>query len=84
MTRQLLTALNPVKKLDDNYTPARDIEDDFEEMEYPTGLLHLLKILFKTDEKKLLSLSNPDGYFYLFYIKTCIKLFASIIALSSV
>ena len=52
-------------------------------MEYPTGFSHLLEILYKTDEKKMLSLSNPDGYFYLFYIKTCIKLFASIIFLSS-
>lgn len=52
-------------------------------MEYPTGFSHLLQILYKTDEKKMLSLSNPDGYFYLFYIKTSIKLFASIIFLSS-
>jgi hypothetical protein len=60
-----------------------NFEDEFEEMEYPTGIWHLLKILFKTDEKKMLSLSNPDGYFYLYYIKTCIKLFATIILLSS-
>ena len=44
-------------------------------MEYPTSFFHLLKILFKTDEKKLFALSNPDGYFYLYYIKVCIKFF---------
>lgn len=59
------------------------MEDEFEEMEYPTGFIHLMKILLRTDEKKMLALSNPDGYFYLIYIKTCIKLFALIILLSS-
>lgn len=44
-------------------------------MEYPTSFWHLVKILFKTDEKKLFALSNPDGYFYLYYIKVCIKFF---------
>ena len=60
-----------------------NFEDEFCEMEYPTGLMHLLQILFKTDEKKMLALSNPDGFFYLYYIKTCIKMFFSVICLSS-
>jgi hypothetical protein len=53
-------------------------------MEYPTGFFHLIKILFKTDEKKMLALSNPDGYFYLYYIKTCIKMFLTIIVCCSI
>jgi hypothetical protein len=60
-----------------------NLADEFQEMEYPTGFWHLIKILLKTDEKKMLALSNPDGYFYLYYIKTCIKLFWTIIIFSS-
>lgn len=44
-------------------------------MEYPNSFSHLLKILFRTNEKKLLGLSNPDGYFYLYYLKACMKIF---------
>ena len=86
MTRQLLTALQPRFQKDDNYVPLIEednFEDDYCEMEYPTGLIHLIHILFKTDEKKMLALSNPDGYFYLYYIKTCIKMFLCIILSSS-
>lgn len=86
MTRQLLTALQPRYPKDDNYAPLveeADFEDEFQEMEYPTGIFHLIQILFKTDEKKMLALSNPDGYFYLYYIKTCIKMFFCIILSSS-
>lgn len=53
-------------------------------MEYPTGLFHLIQILFKTNEKKMLALSNPDGYFYLYYIKTCIKCFFCIMVFSGI
>lgn len=55
------------------------MNDDFEAydvgVEHPKNLSHLIKILWKTDEKKQLSLSNPDGFFYLYYLKTLIKLF---------
>lgn len=44
------------------------------DLEYPTSLSHLLRILWHKDVKKAFSLSNPDGYFYLLYLKTCIKL----------
>ena len=55
------------------------LEDNVVDLEYPTSLGHLIQILFKTDEKKMLGLSNPDGYFYLYYIKTCIKFFSIVI-----
>ena len=61
-----------------------DDDDNFMTLEYPTSLSHLLKILFRTNEKKLLSLSNPDGYFYLYYIKTCIKFFFFVILISGI
>jgi hypothetical protein len=85
MTRQLLTALGTKKQVDDNYAPLMDnqFEDDFQEVEYPTGFFHLISILLKTNEKKMLALSNPDGYFYLYYIKTCIKCFWTILLLCS-
>lgn len=53
-------------------------------LEYPKSLTHLLKILYRTNEKKLLSLSNPDGYFYLYYIKTCIRFFFFVILISGI
>lgn len=31
--------------------------------------------MFRTNEKKLLGLSNPDGFFYLLYLKSCITIF---------
>jgi hypothetical protein len=46
---------------------------DFVSIEYPTGLWHLLKILWNLQEKKAFALSNPDGYFYLLYLKTIMK-----------
>lgn len=44
-------------------------------MEYPSSFSHLLRILWQNDIKKAFSLSNPDGYFYMLYLKTCIKFF---------
>ena len=49
------------------------------QLEYPSSLSHLIKILLKSDEKKVLGLSNPDGYFYLYYIKSCIKFFSIVV-----
>ena len=53
-------------------------------LEYPSSFTHLIKILLRTNERKLLGLSNPDGFFYLYYLKTCIKLFFFITVLGSV
>lgn len=38
--------------------------------------MHLLSILWSRGEKKTFALSNPDGYFYLLYLKTCFKFFS--------
>ena len=35
----------------------------------------MLQILWSKNEKKMFSLSNPDGYFYLLYLKTLLKFF---------
>ena len=35
----------------------------------------MVKILVSTNDKKVLGLSNPDGYFYLNFLKTCTKIF---------
>lgn len=45
------------------------------ELEYPTSFRHLLKILWTIHEKKAFALSNPDGYFYLLYLKMLAKFF---------
>jgi len=64
------------------------VNDDFEAYdvgaEHPKSLSHLLKILWKTDEKRQLSLSNPDGFFYLYYLKTLIKLFAVMLIFTAI
>lgn len=59
-------------------------ETNMIDLEYPRSCSHLLKILFRTNERKLLGLSNPDGYFYLYYLKACIKLFFFITVFGSV
>mmetsp|Transcript_42371 Transcript_42371/g.65034 ORF Transcript_42371/g.65034 Transcript_42371/m.65034 type:complete len:172 (+) Transcript_42371:796-1311(+) len=83
MTKQLLQALTPSKKLGadgDNYELLRDLEaggqadDEFVSLEYPSGFRHLISILVSTDDKKQLAMSNPDGYFYLLFLKTCLKI----------
>jgi len=51
------------------------LDDMMLSLEYPTGVWHLIKILAGTDDKKMLSMSNPDGYFYITYLKTCLKFF---------
>jgi len=62
----------------------KNINDEFVPMEYPTGIWHLLKILWTKDEKRAFSLSNPDGYFYLLYVKTIIKFLTLNFVLSGV
>ena len=62
----------------DNY---RNFEEDtsmndYVNPEYPEGFIHLLQILWSKNEKKMFSLSNPDGYFYLLYLKTLLKFFS--------
>lgn len=95
MTRNLLQALQPSKGKQGD---ASNINDDFEnflgeedydnaqdnliDLEYPTSFWHLVKILRNTNEKKVLALSNPDGYFYLFFIKTAIKFFCAALLLA--
>lgn len=49
------------------------------DQEDPKSFCHLLSILIKTDNKKLLGSTNPDGFFYLEYIKICIQMFTVII-----
>lgn len=54
-------------------------EGDAAEMmviERPKSVLQMLKTLYTFDEFKLLRLCNADGYFYLYYLKLCGKLFA--------
>ena len=96
MTRNLLKALQPSKKSNDDFN---DNDDDFDDFinaadkegkkdehieEYPTSFLHLVKILLKAEFKDWLFDSNPDGYFYIYFIKTCIKFFTISIATSFV
>lgn len=50
-------------------------DDNLLDLEYPSSFSHCLKILWQNDIKKAFSLSNPDGYFYMLYLKTCIKFF---------
>lgn len=66
----------------DNFENAEDLfgkdmaeENEMQEAEAPTDFLHLLSILWKTDELKLFALANPDGYFYLRYLMTCLQMF---------
>lgn len=79
----------------DDYQSATRMQEDPEQIDpkfemldnvfanpvYPRNLSHLLEILIKTDDKRVLSLSNPDGYFYLFYLRCLIKLFTIIFVL---
>ena len=88
MTRNLLNALKPPKEgtelniIDenddyDNYLAGDGgVNDNLIDLEHPTSFWHLVKILVKTDVKQLFALSNPDGYFYLVFIKTSIKFFS--------
>jgi hypothetical protein len=52
------------------------------DLESPTSFIHLVKILIKSQEKNLLANSNPDGYFYLYFIRVCIKILTSAISIS--
>lgn len=73
---------NNVNGLADPGSP--EDETNIINLEYPQSFSHLLKILFRTNERKLLGLSNPDGYFYLYYLKACIRLFFFITVFGSV
>lgn len=79
MTRSLIAALQPERQ-----GPA--VGDSFERMpvespdnlvleEYPRNFCHLLTILIKSPVEKLFANPNPDGYFYLLFIRTCIIIF---------
>lgn len=74
MTKQLVLALSPNKE-ENNNVKNDFVDDNFINIENPTGIVHLFKILFRTNIKSALSLSNPDGFFYLQYLKFCILLF---------
>jgi hypothetical protein len=43
--------------------------------ERPTSWTHCIKLLWSTDKRKTLLLSNPDGYFYLLYLQRCAQFF---------
>ena len=66
MTKQLVLALSPKKDIiSEQYRDAED--DNYLNIENPKGFIDLFKILFRTNIKQTLSLSNPDGFFYLQY-----------------
>lgn len=88
MTRNLLQALQPSRRQhcyaddevgQDDFLNADDENRengiDLVDVEYPTSFSHLVKILYKTEIKHWLYLSNPDGYFYFLFIKICVKFF---------
>lgn len=41
----------------------------------PKNVFALARTLWEMDEEKMLTRGNPDGYFYLFYLKQCAILF---------
>lgn len=44
-------------------------ENDLFTPERPTSWQHCISLLWSMDERKKLLLSNPDGFFYLLYLK---------------
>ena len=78
-TRYLIEGLGHNEEQEgDNYRnfEADQSNHEYVNLEYPEGLWHLLNILWSKNEKKMFSLSNPDGYFYLLYLKTLLKIFS--------
>lgn len=66
MTKQLVLALSPqTKQKNEHYLNIDD--DNYLSIENPKNFLHLFQILFRTNIKQTLGLSNPDGFFYLQY-----------------
>lgn len=79
-TRQLLEEIGTKRKIknDDDDDQVLDEFVNFEnneflQLEYPESFWHLMKILWNLQEIKAFALSNPDGYFYLLYLRTIIK-----------
>jgi len=90
ITRQLIDGLRGGNgdnaDAEDNFKNFNDEDEsnDYVNVEYPEGFGHLLQLLWTKNEKKMFSLSNPDGYFYLFYLKTLLKFFSVNLIISGV
>lgn len=66
------TPANQAKPSEDDFY---QYDDDHLNLEQPQSFKHLLHLLWTKCEKKMFHLSNPDGYFYLLYLKTLLKFF---------
>lgn len=83
-TQQLLNEIGAPKEVEANCEDEyQNYEAEIFKLEYPTSFRHLLKILWQIHEKKAFALSNPDGYFYLVYLKMLIKFFLCNFVISS-